>query len=249
MRGVVLTSTNDLTGLVTALNIVDLGLLKVVTGWPNWSKPQREIAAKAPALIVRSVTGDGIAPPDPNKLREELRDWYAARPDMYVEVGNEPNAIPGFRDDQIWQYRYGLNACITMIRDEYPQAKIISPGLLSGNQLDRWFAVCCEVFSRCDYIGLHAYEWHNFTPPGTYQLKTALATMRRHCPARPAMITELGINDTATSAETKARRYRATIATLPGFVAGTVCYHVCDAPSDNDQRAYALTIPALQYLK
>jgi hypothetical protein len=77
MHGVVLTDASDLAALMAAFHRAELGALKIVTGWgSDWKRAElRALAATAPALIVRSEVGDGIKPPDPNKLREEIKPW------------------------------------------------------------------------------------------------------------------------------------------------------------------------------
>jgi endo-1,4-beta-mannosidase len=234
MHGVVLTDASDLAALMAAFHRAELGALKIVTGWgSDWK---------------RAEVGDGIKPPDPNKLREAIKPWYATRNDLIIEIGNEPNSAANISDQRIWEYRAVTDACIAMLRSEFPGARIISPALLTGNNYLRWFAVCYDVFNKADYIGVHAYEWHSFSPAGTYQLSSVLAAARRYH-SKPVFITELGINDKGTSAATKAQRYRKTIGGLAGYVAGCVCYHVCDNPLDDDQRAYALDLSSLAYLR
>lgn len=257
MRGVVLTHTSNLTGLLDTIHANQLGVLKVVTGWGlnrAWTDPDRRLAARAPMLIVRTVAGDGKTL-DPNKAVAELQPWYTIRPDLVVEIGNEPNA-PGAgvaTDKEIWEYRYNLLAAIRRIRVEMPRARIIGPAMVADASLHRWLAILGDTTPLVDYIGLHAYEWYQFTPPGTQQLETALHAAQQLCRMhghRPLFFTELGINDIhQTPTVLKLQRYRALSSTLPGNVAGACYYHICERPINDDQRAYAFTTPSLVALR
>jgi hypothetical protein len=63
------------------------------------------------------------------------------------------------------------------------------------------------------------------------------------------MLTEIGINDPATPASTKATRYGQLHQKLPSQMCAAVWYHVCSTPIDQDQANYALPDSALPYLK
>lgn len=258
MRGVVLTYTKSLPGLVDSLLLNQLGALKVVTAWGvsgGWTDANRRLAARVSCLIVRTKTGDGKRL-DPNAAIAELQPWYVVRPDLLVEIGNEPNA-PGAgmaTDKEIWEYRYNLVETIRRIRVEMPRARIISPAMVADASMTRWLAILGDTTPLVDYVGVHAYEWYSFTgeTASTGQLKLALDQVGQMCKMyahKPIWLTELGINDMGTPMVTKLRRYRELENTLPGNIAGAVYYHICDDPIDHDQRAYAFTAPVVAHLK
>lgn len=260
MRGVVLTHTNSLSGLLDTMHANQLGVIKVITGWGigrAWTDPDRRLAARASMLLVRTEAGDGKTL-DANRAVNQLLPWYTIRPDLIVEIGNEPNApnAPGAgvaTDQEIWEYRYNLLAAIRRIRTEMPRARIIGPAMVADATMNRWLAILGDTTPLVDYIGLHAYEWYQFEPAGTRQLTTALDAAAQLCRMyghKPLFFTELGINDMKeTPVITKLQRYRALSGTLPGNVAGVCYYHICDRPIDADQTAYAFSTVHLSQLR
>lgn len=250
MRGVILTHTNNLDTFVDALNDNQLGILKIVTGWPQWNEAMIRKVADVPRLIVRTKTGDGLQI-DADTALAELAPFYKVRQDLLIEVGNEPNKVYA-TNDQIYEYRWHCVQIARRVLLTMPRARLIMPALIDNADMDRWYDILGDLVMSYNYIGLHVYEWSNFTPAGTDQLKRGLAAaerLRQKYGAKPSMITELGIHDVKLSPLSKARRYRAVMNTLPGNVAGTCVYHMCDQPSDQDQRDYALPRDALPYLR
>lgn len=255
MQGIVLTDCASIGGLLSAVRGAQLPLLKVVTQWgAHWDDASRaEVCASMPSLIVRTVAGDGTrGPPDgqsmiflePQIVLDELAPWYAANVALSVELGNEPNGYDP-SDDAAWTFRYWFLETLTAVRSALPAARIIAPGLIENRQSE-WWAICQDAFALADAIGFHAYTYHDADDTG--QLSRALADLALFFPNQIWMLTEYGIHDPATSAETKATRYAKLAASLPSQVAAACWYHFCDRPIDADQYAYALPASALPYL-
>lgn len=257
--GPILTDVADLPTLDGHLTRMHADTLKVVTGWgcrQGWNDHTRAwVAQRVPNLIVRSVTGDpshrdvngalSSPYPDPNDLEREIAPWYAARPDIWIEVGNEPNVAPMHDSTAPWVWRYHMDACLTRCRLAFPKARLIAGGLLIGadDVPGRLLSIAKDVLAQYDAIGVHAYEHYSFTSNAyvrTKQWEKAYAWARQYVPSRPIWITEMGIHDPATLMSTKGWRYRGWLATLPPTVMGATLYHLCQQPIDADQRAYAL---------
>src|SRR5215471_621032 len=101
MQGLVLTSVDNLSGLLDSMRANGIPLLKVVTGWgTDWNSEAIRQACAMPSLLVRTVSGDG-ARLDPDAVLEEIAPWYAARPHIQIELGNEPNSGDA-SDDAAW---------------------------------------------------------------------------------------------------------------------------------------------------
>ena len=257
-HGVVVTFINTLDELRDCVSRGGYDAVKVVSGWGisgGWSNARRaELAALVPNLIVRTVTGDPSAGghdpanriPDPDRTEQELAPWYATRPDLLFEIGNEPNIDDHPSDEFITEYCAGLARCIERARARFPQAQLIAPGLIVGpaKGFERFNELGHAIFRRCDLIGLHAYEFFGFNhegPASTNQLQTALAVARQYYADMPWYLTEYGINDTnQTTRETKGERYAGMTyfgesgPQLPRNVRGMVYYHLAMA-NDLDQ--------------
>jgi hypothetical protein len=209
-----------------------------------------------PNVIVRTTAGDPSygqpggsrtpgpeAHPDPNRIQEEIAEWYSIKPSIYIELGNEPN-VYNPDDDFIWAYRWHLGMAIERCRQVFPQAKLIAPGLILERKIqDRdhdpghFLDIAHDVMDDCDYIGVHIYEHYGFRaaqqPASTNQLREALRIYPAHFGDKPWYITEYGINDTrdVPTAE-KGRRYAGIIhfnestPPLPQNLVGAVYYHL-----------------------
>lgn len=258
MQGIVLTSCDSVGALLSSVRGNNIPLLKVITGWgAHWDNASRaQVCATMPELIVRTVNGDGTAGPpagqnmiflDPATVIGELQPWYAARPTIMFELGNEPNGHDA-SDDAAWTFRYWFIETVKAIRTHFPSARIISPGLIENRQSE-WWAICRDAFSLADGIGVHAYAHYQFTTGDTGQVQRALSQIKATFPSKPWLFTEIGIHDPATPAATKATRYKELHAKLPSQMAVACWYHYCSAPSDPDQSAYALPDAALPSLK
>lgn len=256
MQGIVLTSCAQIGGLLSSLRSNKIPLLKIVTGWgAPWNADSRaQVCESMPEVIVRTINGDGTRPPsgqdviflEPQAVLEELRPWYSACPQLWVELGNEPNHHDA-SDDAAWVYCYWFFETVKAIRQTFPEVRIISPGLVENRQAE-WWAICQDAFDTADCVGFHAYAYHQFTTSDTGQLQRALDQLHSLFPAKTWMLTECGINDPGTPASTKATRYGQLHAKLPSQVRAACWYHACSCPSDADQAAYALPASALPYL-
>lgn len=255
MQGIVLTDCASVGSLLSAVRANNIPLLKVVSGWgAAWDDVSRaEVCQAMPEVIVRTVSGDGTRGPpagqsviflDPETVVNELQPWYACCEALSFELGNEPNGYDS-SDEAAWTFRYWFLETVITVRSAMPAARIIAPGLIEARQSE-WWAICQDAFDLADSIGFHAYAFHDADDTG--QLGRALSDLAVFFPNKPWMLTEYGINDQATSAETKATRYAALHAKLPSQVASVCWYHYCENPIDADQQAYQLPSIALPYL-
>jgi hypothetical protein len=247
MHGIVLTSADNLTGLLESMRANSIPLIKVVTGWgASWNSDTINQVCSMPSVLVRTVSGDG-KPLDPQTVLNEIEPWYAARPEIQIELGNEPNSKDA-SDDAAWLFRWWFIETLNAVRKRYPLARIVSPGLIENRQ-EQWWRINQDAFSMADSIGFHAYAFFDFTSGDTGQLQRALQQLRAIFPNKPWLGTELGINDMATPPSTKARRYGMLRHNLPGQVAAVTWYHFCDQPLNDDMRAYHLPAGAFGELR
>lgn len=255
--GVILTHVDQLGQLDDCLTRARLNTLKVVTAWGvagGWTTASREWAARVPTLIVRTVAGDpsyarspGPSPfpmPEAKLIAAEIAPWYAVRPNIWVELGNEPD-VDSPDDDFIWRYRFYLGQTVSTLHTIFPQAKLIAPGLMGGPRADRFADVAGDVFGMCDAMAVHAYEYYSFTARNvarTKALENNLARTRRYSQGKPLWLTEVGINDTkVTTPKDKGQRYLRLMETCKADVIGATYYHLTTKPIDQDQAAYAST--------
>lgn len=249
-NGVVLTYVNNLNQLEDCVRRGRYDTVKVVTGWGvdegGWSPPNKtRVLTMVPHVIVRTVVGDPSAgtPGDndflyPDKVEQELAEWYAIKQDITIELGNEPN-MKQTDDDFFWKYRYFLAQAVARCRERFPKARIISPAPIigPGHNAQRFWEITRDVMNDCDYIGIHAYEFYGFHAShqlaATNQMREALETCKQFFNHKPWYITEYGINDSKqVSAAEKGQRYASMIhynqchPQLPGNVKGAVYYHI-----------------------
>jgi hypothetical protein len=258
-HGVVVTHVDKLSQLADSIRHGQYDTIKVVTGWGlkgGWtSEARRELLNMAPHVIVRTVAGDpSVNPAHPSfdkfpihhRVVDEVRPWYAIRPDIMIEIGNEPN-IPNIshdsNEDFIWEYKFFLSEAIERCRNEFPLAKLISPGLLidpsNPFKLERFMRfneIRQEVFRRCHFIGVHFYEHIGFAkkhqPPATEQLAHAIRITQQFYGDMRWYVTEYGINDDMISTREKGQRYAGmaffgeSSPKLPDNVAGLTYYHL-----------------------
>jgi D-sedoheptulose 7-phosphate isomerase len=266
-RGVILTYVETLDQLEECVRAGDYNAVKVVTGWglaSGWSPEARARVLKmVPNVIVRTVSGDpsyarpfdsisgarpgAIGPnaqywdydfPDPNTVEQEIGEWYGIRPNIMIEIGNEPN-VYNQDDDFIWRWNYFLDQAIQRCRERFPQAKLISPGFMMDprGKIARFYEIAHQTIAKCDYIGVHFYEYYAFKPdqgPVTKgELRDAVALHQRFFNHKQWYVTEYGINDSTQTAQSeKGRRYAALVHAGEGFpalppnVVGAVYYHL-----------------------
>lgn len=267
-RGVILTYVDTLDTLEDCLRLGGYDAVKVVTGWglsSGWNpETRRRALGMVPNVIVRTVSGDpsyarpfdplagkprpgAKGPnaqywdydfPDPKRCEQEIAEWYAIRPDILVEIGNEPN-VYNQDDDFIWRWAYNLEQTIKHCKAVFPRAKFISPGFMmdpSGN-MRRFYEIAAQQLRLFDYIGVHFYEYYAFKPdqaPATKgELRDAIQLHQQFFPDKPWYVTEYGIHNTdQVPRHEKGARYARLLhagegwPTLPDNVVGAVYYHL-----------------------
>jgi hypothetical protein len=260
-HGVVLTYVEHLDQLQDCVRRGGYDTVKIVTGWGvdskggGWSPANMQrVLQMTPHIIIRTVAGDPSAGgggindfPDPDVVEREIRPWYAIRPDIMIEIGNEPNARWNSDDKFIWKWRYFIDAAIERCRKVFPLATLMVGGLMYGkNQPERFLEILQEPMAKCDCIAIHAYEFYAFAPGApayTRQLQEALTLCERFFPGRDIYLTEYGINDrTITSNAERGQRYASLLHTeqyLPTTVRGATYYHLA-LQGDADMQAYQI---------
>jgi hypothetical protein len=263
--GVILTYVDDLKVLEDCIRIGGYNAVKVVTGWglsTGWNAETRKrVLGMVPNVIVRTVSGDpsyarpvnplnepnkagaGAAYwdydfPDPNRVEQEIAEWYAIKPDIMIELGNEPN-VYNTDDEFIWRWSYFLDEAIKKCRQVFPQAKIISPGFMMDprGKISRFYEIAKDTLAKCDYIGVHFYEYFAFKPdqaPATKgELREAIELHQKFFPNKQWYITEFGINDSQqVQRQHKGERYAKMLFAneswpiLPPNIVGAVYYHL-----------------------
>lgn len=267
-RGVVLTYVESLDTLEDCVQLGGYDVVKVVSGWglpQGWNDDtRRRVVAMVPNLIVRTVSGDpSYARPvdplskkhmpgarganaqyweydflNPDRVVAEIAPWYALKPDLMIELGNEPNVFN--QDDEfIWRWAYFLEETIKRCRASFPQATLISPGFMmdAAGKMQRFYEIAQRQIAMCDYVGVHFYEYYAFKPdqgPATKgELRDAVALHQQFFPDMAWYITEYGIHNTdQVPRGEKGARYARLVHSgegwpaLPLNVAGAVYYHL-----------------------
>ena len=267
-KGVILTYVDTLNSLEDCVRLGSYNVVKVVTGWglpTSWTTETRQrVIDMVPNLIVRTVSGDpSYARPhdplaggpipgakganaqyweydflNPDKVQAELQPWYDLKPDMMIELGNEPNVFN--QDDEfVWRWAYFLEQTVNRCRQVFPQATLISPGFMmdARGNMQRFYEIAQKQIAMCDYVGMHFYEFYAFKPdqaPATKgELRDAVQLHQQYFPAMPWYVTEYGIHNTdKTSRQLKGERYARLLhggdgwPALPVNVAGAVYYHL-----------------------
>jgi hypothetical protein len=218
--------------------------VKLVTAWGTpggWTTENIHRATHmVPNIIVRTLSGDPSANKvgshdldfvDPNRTESEIRPWYTARPDIFIELGNEPTEMQDTRDEQIHRWTYTLNETINRCKAKFPAAKLIAPAVrVDGPNAERFLDIGARVMARCDFQGIHCYEHFGFKdktyPAYTRQYEIARAWHKTYFSNAKAIITEYGINDPATSPSSKGTRYIDFQETLDEKIVGAMYYHL-----------------------
>ncbi len=239
--GPVLTNTRDAASFIEHYRAGKFSAAKVITGWgldSGWDLRSRAaVVAMTPRLMVRSVTGDpsyrrGTTFLDPDQAVEEFRPWVRLRPDIWLELGNEPD-VAGSEESTIWVYRYWLGKTIERLRREFPRARLVAPAMRINHdpRWPRWYEVMHDVMNECDSIGMHFYGFHRvFAPKGedSDQLVYALQTAVRYFARKSIAVTEFGIHDPQMPAAAKLAQYRDFAQRAPARVTWALYYHICD---------------------
>lgn len=267
-RGVILTYVDKLETLEDCVRRGNYDTVKVVTGWglpQGWDdKTRARVVAMVPNLIVRTVSGDpsyarpfdplsgktlaGATGPDanywkydflnPDLVEQEITPWYKLKPDIMIELGNEPN-VYNQDDDFIWRWAYFLELTIKRCRQVFPHATLISPGFMMDERgkMKRFYEIGQQQIAQCDYVGVHFYEYFAFTPDQAPaikgELRDAIQLHQQFFPDMAWYITEYGIHNTdRVPRREKGSRYARLVhggdgwPALPINVAGAVYYHL-----------------------
>lgn len=267
-KGVILTYVETLDTLEDCVRAGGYDVVKVVTGWGmprGWDTATRKrVIGMVPNLIVRTVSGDpsyarphdplaggpipGAKGPNcqyweydflnPDKVQQEIQPWYELKPDIMIELGNEPNVF-NQDDDFIWRWAYNLEQTVNRCREAFPRATLISPGFMMDQRgnMRRFYEIAQKQIAMCDYVGVHFYEYYAFKPdqaPATKgELRDAVQLHQQFFPDMAWYITEYGIHNTdQTPRQVKGERYARLLhgndgwPTLPINVAGAVYYHL-----------------------
>lgn len=240
--GPVLTNSRSAASFLDYYRAGRFSAAKVVTAWGidgGWTPEARAaVVSSVPRLAVRSVSGDpsykGASPfPKPQALVEEFRPWVALRPNVWLEIGNEPNVWGP--SEFAWLYRYWLGQSITALRTAFPKAKLIAPAVLvGGNEWERWVRTMADTLRRCDSIGMHAYGWHRLLGPAegeTGQYQQAQKVYNDLFPNYTVAITEMGIHDPNLPKAEKLAHYRQVAREAPRRYTWALFYH-CNERGD-----------------
>jgi len=109
MRGIILTNNQgNFLEFRKTVRKYNYDTVKVVSAWgigKSWDTVTRaQMLALTPYTIVRTVTGDPsykdswngkreYVYPDSKRAIAEITPWYAIKPDILIEIGNEPNLL------------------------------------------------------------------------------------------------------------------------------------------------------------
>lgn len=229
LLGLTPTYVPDLLALGRALSAMRADLLKVCPwGLPGgWTPTTRGQAARmASVLLYRTLHGDPSAydgrhahPYDHDVEREAL-DWLAVRPDLVVEIGNEPNVGPPV---DMHGYAHHLDKAIDKLhalRQRFPQLQILPPALSidpRAPDVDAWLTVLGPQLRRPEVNGftVHAYS--------EAQLERGLALAEQHAPGKSVWVTEFGLNQ-ELPAPTRGREYWRVLRDAP--IHAAVLYHL-----------------------
>lgn len=248
LYGSILTFDESVYDYIATYRQHNFSAAKVVTGWGlphSWQDHERAALLQAvPRLIVRSTAGDPSNYntawfPHPDLVVEEFRPWVALRPDIWLEVGNEPDvvwdnsdALQGAvgREWLVWEYRYWLEQAEIALRRAFPRAKLIAPSPRVNHHHDwrRWIDVSADVLARFDTLSAHIYGWHQLPlAPGqdTGQFAAIKAVYDELFPFRSVAVTELGIHDVYQTPQQKLAAYRKFARSLPENWRWALVYH------------------------
>jgi hypothetical protein len=255
-HGITLTYTENLDQLDDCMRRGGYDTVKVITGWglPHaWTRADRERVLKYPNVIVRTVAGDPSAAnspgsqtpgvhtiPDPNQIQAEIADWYSIRPDIMIELGNEPNAYPA-DNKSVYEWCWFLKEAVKRCREVFPAAKLIAPGLMlqpenpACPRPETFLTIAHDqedAMRKCDYIGIHIYDHSAFQPASKGELALAVSLYSHFFGDMPWYITEYGINEPTLEPAAKGQRYAGLVhlnesmPRLPKNVIGAVYYHL-----------------------
>lgn len=238
--GPVLTHAKTLDGFLDYWRRGGFNAAKVVTGWGigqgGWSQENKQkILRTIDNLVLRTTAGD---PQNPNAgpylycdaVYAEAVDWLRIKPDLWVELGNEPDVLwerEGRTEQVIWNYRYWLIETIKRLRSEFPAIRIIAPAPRIGIPgWERWLEITRDVaYGSADAVALHLYGWHTIVGDGKREYESARGVYNRLFPGKLVAVTELGINDPGMPATSKLQSYREFACNAPVNWRWVLFYH------------------------
>ena len=232
MKGFILTQTDDLLSVHERLEQANADTIKIIPswGWPWDTASRARIIGMAPNVFVRTKSGDISAGSRyPQNILPEIQDWLQLKPNVFVEVGNEPNS--GKTDDKFWwNYRFYLDKAredIIRFQTSVPsiiRAQTVAPAMtLNPDKVDsarRGLEIMHDVMVNFDFIAWHVYLDGGYADP-LIQMKTALKLANEFFPNKPHVLTEFNANKMSLSTAVL------QIQTTYSF-AGTIFYHICD---------------------
>lgn len=241
--GLILTHAPDLAWLQQQLALARADVLKVVTGWGlagGWTPAARYQACRmAPAIIVRTVSGDPSVPDHgmlvPSRAVDEIRPWWEARDPtrpFYAELGNEPLIAPAANEDGAWAYQWALGKCIDDLRRAFPGIRIIGPAQLLNHPIPlgaypdgatRFLAICAPALRRCDALATHAYTAEQLTRGVKLLRDLVSATL-------PIWATEVNLN---VALDDAARGRALAALTDTPDLAGVCLYHLASSAGED----------------
>lgn len=243
-HGPVLTHAR-LDDLYAMTQIGKLDCIKVVTAWglvEGWNSTTRaRVCAATDHTIVRTAVGDPASGRSvflhTEEVVQEIAPWYAIKPHIWIELGNEPN-VRSLSESEIHGWAWHLDRTITEIRKQMPYARIISPAMLMTSHGVRttyrealWLEIAAAAIRRCDAVGVHVYEYDslvvNYPGPRTRQADDALALHLKYFADKPWVLSEYGINNPKIPTAQKIREYiEWTRQYARGNVIGATFFHV-----------------------
>lgn len=205
MFGYVLTGAHTFEEVYKVTKILKADTLKVVTAWGlNWNDKvegdrRALICSLTPNTVIRTKAGDpssnGTLHPVADEVIAEIIPWYAVKRDIIIEIGNEPNTYSS-EPEYIYIYRWYLAETIQRLRTFFPHAQIISTALQPTKNVKRWYEIFnapdLNIYTKVDYIGVHAYEHTSFLHPQTGDISRMQSIFQKY--TEKLFWTELGIN-------------------------------------------------------
>lgn len=196
--------------------------------------------------------------PLPDRVEAEIAPWYALDPKIYIEIGNEPNNETWWNffqfpegttekknaRDFIYNWRYWFGEALKRVRECFPQAKVISPGL--AGHFEDWYTICRDVFAQANFVGLHAFAPHDFYGADTWNTRV-IKSLRDNYGDRAWFCTEYGLHaqPDASFQRTKGQKYAELVhfnrsePAWPDNVKGA-CYFHLDTRSQSDRPQYVI---------
>lgn len=238
LLGPVLTNAKNIDRFLDYYRAGRFTTAKVVAGWgldTGWTdEARRKLVASVPNLIVRTTVGDPSNPgtywfPHPDVAEAEVSPWLTLKPDLFIEIGNEPSVVweQQGRDEYLtWVYRWWLDETIQRLRNRFPRARLVAPSPCIGVPgWERWLEIPSDVIHKCDAVSLHLYGWHRIVGDGKGEYAAAIPMYRRLFLDKPILVTEVGIHHPPMPKSEKLALYREFARTAPANIKAVLFYH------------------------